>query len=67
MPNDSLPPNRPSTPPEGGGHRASVVALLAIGVLAILMVFLVSSMQRRNAVQTCIDSGRRDCVPLPTE
>ena len=56
-------PDAGAGPPPGG--RGPAVALVAIVLLAAALFFLISAIVRHNAVQNCIDSGRRDCVPLP--
>lgn len=53
-------------PPDPPSRRGNVVALIAIAALAAGLFLIVSAMQQHNATQNCIDSGRRDCVPLPT-
>lgn len=55
-------PGRPPEPPPN--RRGPVVAFVAIVLLAAALFWLITAVVRHNAVQNCIDSGRRDCVPL---
>ncbi len=65
--NDSQPGRPAGGPRRGGGNRGNGPALIAVIVLAVALFWLVTAMVKHNAVQNCIDSGRRDCVALPTD
>jgi hypothetical protein len=41
-----------------------VAALLAVAVLVGLLFWVAQSILAHNQLQNCIDSGRRDCVPV---
>jgi hypothetical protein len=59
--NDS---GRPAAPPSG--RRAMVAALITVVVLVALLLWVAQSILAHNRLQNCIDSGRRDCVPVDT-
>ncbi len=46
-------------------RRGTIAGLVVIAIVAGALFWLVSAIQKHNEVQNCIDSGRRDCVPLP--
>ena len=54
--------NRPD--PEPSGSRANIAALAVVVVVAAALFWVVSAMRQHNAVQDCIDSGRKNCVEL---
>lgn len=58
--------NRKPAPPAPSGNRGNIVALVAVVLVAAALFWTVSAIQKHNAVQNCIDSGRHDCVALPT-
>ena len=62
--NDNRSNRKPSgpTPPS---NRGNIVALIAIVILAAALFWTVSTIQKHNALQNCIDSGRHDCVTIP--
>ncbi len=45
--------------------RGKVAALVAVVVLAGALFWAMEAVVRHNALQNCIDSGRRDCVSPP--
>ena len=47
-----------------GGRRATVAALLAVAVLVALLLWVAQSILAHNKLQNCLDSGRRDCIPV---
>ncbi len=49
-------------------HRRTVnlVAAIAILVLAIILVVAVNMLDEQRRMQRCVDSGRRDCLTIPT-
>ena len=51
---------------EGGGSRQTIAAAVVIAVLVIAGWWLMSELQRHSDVQNCIQSGRRDCIPIET-
>ncbi len=53
------PQQRPS------GNRSAIAGLLAVVVIAAALFWLITALVKHNQIQNCIDSGRRDCVPLP--
>lgn len=46
------------------GRRGTVAALVAVAVLVALLLWVTQSILAHNRLQNCIDSGRRDCVPV---
>ena len=56
--NDNQPPRRPGEP-SGRGNVAALVAVLLIG---LALFWTLSAIRTHDAVQSCIDAGRRDCV-----
>ena len=57
--NDNDPPWRRA---EGPGSRGNVAALLAVVAIGLVLFWAVSAIRTHDAVQNCIDSGRRGCV-----
>ncbi len=57
--------NRKASPAATSSNRGNVVALIAIVIVAATLFWTVSAIQKHNALQNCIDSGRRDCVAIP--
>lgn len=57
-------PRRPRAP-RGPSRRADVAALVAVAVIGLALFWAVSAIRSHDALQNCIDSGRRDCVELP--
>ncbi|RFB81331.1 hypothetical protein [Methylovirgula sp. 4M-Z18] len=51
--------NRPSS-------RANLAGIAVAIVVALVAVWLVFYLQKQRAIEDCINSGRRDCVPLDT-
>ena len=49
-------------------HRklVNLVAAIAILVLAIILVVAMNMLDNQRKMQRCVDSGRRDCFPIPT-
>jgi hypothetical protein len=58
-------PNRRSPGPTPPSNRGNIVALVAIAALAAALFWIVSAIQKHNALQNCIDSGRHDCIEIP--
>lgn len=48
-------------PPGKRGARGRIVALVFALALAGALVLIGQAIVRHNALQNCIDSGRRDC------
>ncbi|HEX4765462.1 MAG TPA: hypothetical protein VH414_04205 [Lichenihabitans sp.] len=63
MSRDPGPGRRPS--PRRSGNRGNVAALVAVALVAAALFWTVSAFQKHNALQNCIDSGRRDCIATP--
>ncbi len=45
-----------------GSNRGTIAALLAVLVLVGVLYWGIEAIVAHNALQNCIDSGRRDCV-----
>lgn len=58
------PKPRPAAPRDGAGRRGPLAALVGMLVIGGLLFWVVSAIQSHNAVQNCIDSGRKDCIEL---
>lgn len=52
-----------------GPNRASLVALIAVVVIAALGYWAFTAIERQREVARCLDEGRRNCLDLvhPTE
>ena len=46
---------------QGGSRRGPVAALVFVAVLAVVLYLVGQAIIQHNAVQNCLDSGRRDC------
>ena len=57
--------NRKPSGPTPSSNRGNIVALVAIVILAAALFWIASAIQKHNALQNCIDSGRHDCLPIP--
>ena len=49
--------------PKAAG-RGRIAALVGVAVLVLALFWAMQAIVRRNALQNCIDSGRRDCETL---
>lgn len=49
-------------------HRrlVNLVAAIALLVLAIILVVAMNLLDNQRRLQRCVDSGRRDCLAVPT-
>ena len=47
-------------------NRANIAALIAVVILVALLLWVAQSIMARNKLQNCLDSGRRDCLPVDT-
>jgi hypothetical protein len=49
-------------------HRNTVnlVAAIAVLVLAIILIVALNMVDNQRKLQRCVDSGRRDCLEIPT-
>ena len=47
-------------------NRANIAALIAVVILAALLLWVAQSIMAHNKLQNCLDSGRRDCLPVDT-
>ncbi len=47
-------------------NRGNIAAFVAVAVVAVALFLVFNAIQKHNALQNCIDSGRRDCVPIPS-
>ena len=54
----------PSSARTGDGRRATVAAVLAVVILVALLLWVAQSILAHNKLQNCLDSGRRDCIPV---
>ncbi|MCW6508903.1 hypothetical protein [Lichenifustis flavocetrariae] len=45
-------------------NRANIAALIAVVILAALLLWVAQSIMAHNKLQNCLDSGRRDCLPV---
>lgn len=45
--------------------RGRIAALAAVVVLVGALFWVMQAVVRHNALQNCLDSGRRDCASLP--
>ena len=55
-------PARPPGPRRGSGNRGNVAALVVVALIAAALFWTVSAIRNHNAVQNCMDSGRKDCL-----
>ena len=58
------PKHRPVPPDAGASRRGPLAALVGILVIGGLLFWALSAIRSHNAMQDCIDSGRRDCIEL---
>jgi hypothetical protein len=49
-----------------GGSRQTIAAVVVLAVLVVAGWWLMAELKRHSDVQNCIQSGRRDCVPIET-
>ena len=49
---------------EAASSRKTVAAAVVIAVLIVLGWWLMNDLQRHREIETCIESGRRDCIPI---
>lgn len=45
-------------------RRGALIALVVIAVLIVAALLLARGLHRNGALQDCVMSGRRDCVPV---
>mgnify|MGYP001797409031 CR=1 FL=1 len=45
-------------------RRGALIALVVVAVLIVGAVLLAQGLHRNAAIQDCVMSGRRDCVPI---
>jgi O-antigen ligase len=50
--------------PESGNRRATLVAVVAVIVLALVGWFLARELSASARLQDCVLSGRTNCAPL---
>ncbi len=50
--------------PGSDGRRSKMAALIVVAVLAALLLWISQAIVAHNRLQNCLDSGRRDCVPV---
>ena len=55
------------TDPDLAGRRQTMAAAIVVAVLLLGGWWLASELQRHRDIGNCIDSGRRDCVPVMRE
>ena len=60
--NDNRPERKRNSEPSSS--RANIAVLIAVVVVAAALLWVVSAMRQHNAVQDCLDSGRKDCIGL---
>ncbi len=48
-------------PPRAPSRRGPLAAIVAVAVLVIALILIGQAIVHHNALQNCIDSGRRDC------
>lgn len=48
-------------------QRQNIVALVFVAVLAVFGIWLVHAYRTHLMLQTCFESGRRNCAPLELE
>ena len=46
--------------------RQTLAALIVVALLIVVGWWVMSEMQRHRDIETCLASGRRDCVQLET-
>ena len=51
----------PRLPPPTDGRRGRIAALIAVVGLVAVLVLVGQAIVHHNALQDCLDSGRRDC------
>jgi hypothetical protein len=49
-----------------GSSRANLAALAAVVVLVGVLLWVAQAILAHNRLQNCLDSGRRDCLPVDT-
>ena len=49
-------------------HRnmVNLVGAIALLVIAIVLIFALNMIDDQRKLQRCVDSGRRDCMAVPT-
>ncbi len=61
-------PQRPSPPPDEAGEesrgRVNLVAFLFVLALVLCAAWAIEALRASGELQTCLASGRRDCVDL---
>lgn len=53
---------REGAPGPGGGQRGRIAALILAVLLAVVLYEVGQGIVRHNALQNCLDAGRRDCA-----
>lgn len=51
----------PRPPRPTDGRRGRIAALIAVAGLVVALALVGQAIVRHNALQNCLDSGRRDC------
>ena len=55
---------RPPRDKPSGPNRATLIALIAVVLLAILGYWAFTAIDRQRKLARCLDEGRRDCLEL---
>ena len=55
-------PNAFGQRPRPPNRRGPLAALLVVAVLVVALILIGQAILRHNAIQNCLDSGRRDCA-----
>jgi len=63
---DKTPPSSQGRGPMDHKARANMAALVVVVLLAAGAIYLVRWISHQNAIDNCLASGRRDCVPVDT-
>ncbi|MCB1541533.1 MAG: hypothetical protein KDJ25_12065 [Rhodoblastus sp.] len=56
----------PDEPDYAHRRLVNLVAAIALLVLAIVLVLAMNMLDNQRRLQRCLDSGRRDCLAVPT-
>ncbi len=59
--------SQPSDEDDRTIQRQNMAAAIAVAVLVLAGAYLVIGLKRDNALELCLESGRRNCQPLDVE
>ena len=50
---------------KSSGRRGNLAALVTVAILALVLLWIAHAVVAHNQLQDCVDSGRRNCLPVP--